>query len=141
MNNESSKSSAANSLDTPLEHECPRARKLLNELERPFAGPLDFDPFPQITKHLLIDLASEVGKCHISVTRAQKIYEKIQSRYEASLLRYGGIPGTASWSADVEKKLHFTSNFLQGTGILLNCINNAENKLYQQEFYQPFPCE
>ena len=141
MNNDSCKSSATNSLDTPLEHECPRARKLINELEKPFPGPLDFDPFPHITKHLLIDLASEVAKCHISVTRAQKVYEKIQSRCEASLFRYGGIPGTASWSTDVEKKLQFISYFLQGTGILLNCMNNAENKMYQQEFYQPFPCE
>jgi serine/threonine protein kinase len=77
MNNDSCTSSATNSLDTPQELECPRARKLINDLEKPFPGPLDFDPFPHITKHLLIDLASEVAKCHISVTRAQKVYEKI----------------------------------------------------------------
>lgn len=121
--------------------ECPRARRLIDEVDKPIPGPLIDDPFAKIAMHLLIDLASEVAKCHVTVACAQIIYEKIHRRYQVSLLRYGGTAGNPSWIADEQNKIHIISNFVQGTSTFLSYMSKAESQQFQSRNHFPWPCE
>lgn len=132
--------SSSNSENIPLEIECPRAQSLYVLANRRFPGPLDSDVFPEQAIHYLIDLASELSRCHLSVKQAQEIYAKFQRRYDAGLQRYGSYPGSLSWIEDEEKRLQVISNYEVGAELFLRCLRHTESKIYRRDFYIPFPC-
>jgi hypothetical protein len=124
-----------------LESNCTRAKKLIDEANRHIPGPLDSNTFPAAAMYLLIDVASEVAKNHITANQAEILYSRIQEKYEISLVRYGGIPSDPGFIKHEERKLQYVSQFLQGAKILLSSLSDARDRKSTPPIQQPRACE